>query len=79
MSVPMKRIGFLSLGHSTRRRRSAFDALLQSIELAIAAEEVGADGAYFRVNHFARQFGSPLPLLAACGGHLVELLQSKER
>ena len=27
--------------------RSASDALLQSIELAVAAEELGADGAYF--------------------------------
>ena len=43
------------------------DALLQSIDLAVAAEELGADGAYFRVHHFARQLGSPFPLLAACG------------
>jgi alkanesulfonate monooxygenase SsuD/methylene tetrahydromethanopterin reductase-like flavin-dependent oxidoreductase (luciferase family) len=47
--------------------RSASDALLQSIELAVAAEELGADGAYFRVHHFARQLGSPFPLLAAIG------------
>ena len=33
----------------------------------VAAEELGADGAYFRVHHFARQLGSPFPLLAACG------------
>jgi alkanesulfonate monooxygenase SsuD/methylene tetrahydromethanopterin reductase-like flavin-dependent oxidoreductase (luciferase family) len=38
---------------------------LQSIDLAVAAEELGADGAYFRVHHFARQLGSPFPLLAA--------------
>src|SRR5919109_965380 len=67
----MKRIGFLSFGHWTpspqSRTRSASDALLQSIELAVAAEELGADGAYFRVHHFARQLGSPFPLLAACG------------
>ena len=43
------------------------DALLQSIELAVAAEELGADGAYFRVHHFARQLASPFPLLAAVG------------
>ena len=43
------------------------DALLQSIDLAVAAEELGADGAYFRVHHFARQLGSPFPLLAAIG------------
>ena len=47
--------------------RSASDALLQSIELAVAAEELGADGAYFRVHHFARQLASPFPLLAAIG------------
>jgi alkanesulfonate monooxygenase SsuD/methylene tetrahydromethanopterin reductase-like flavin-dependent oxidoreductase (luciferase family) len=67
----MKKIGFLSFGHwspSPRSRvRSASDALLQSIDLAIAAEEVGADGAYFRVHHFASQLSSPFPLLAAVG------------
>jgi len=67
----MKRIGFLSFGHWTpspsSRTRSASDALLQSIDLAVAAEELGADGAYFRVHHFARQLGSPFPLLAAVG------------
>jgi alkanesulfonate monooxygenase SsuD/methylene tetrahydromethanopterin reductase-like flavin-dependent oxidoreductase (luciferase family) len=47
--------------------RSATDSLLQSIELAVAAEELGADGAYFRVHHFARQLSSPFPLLAAIG------------
>ena len=47
--------------------RSASDSLLQSIELAVAAEEIGADGAYFRVHHFAQQLGSPFPLLAAAG------------
>ncbi|GJF03431.1 LLM class flavin-dependent oxidoreductase [Pseudonocardia sp. D17] len=65
----MKKIGFLSFGHWSESRhsrvRSASDALLQSIELAVAAEEAGADGAYFRVHHFARQLASPFPLLAA--------------
>jgi len=67
----MKHIGFLSFGHWTpsphSQVRTASDALLQSIELAVAAEELGADGAYFRVHHFARQLSSPFPLLAACG------------
>ena len=67
----MKSIGFLSFGHWTAapgsQVRSASDALLQSIDLAVAAEELGADGAYFRVHHFARQLGSPFPLLAAVG------------
>ena len=47
--------------------RSAADSLLQSIELAEAAEELGADGAYVRVHHFAQQLASPFPLLAAIG------------
>jgi alkanesulfonate monooxygenase SsuD/methylene tetrahydromethanopterin reductase-like flavin-dependent oxidoreductase (luciferase family) len=67
----MKTIGFLSFGHwspSARSGvRSAGDALLQSIDLAVAAEELGADGAYFRVHHFAQQLASPFPLLAAVG------------
>jgi alkanesulfonate monooxygenase SsuD/methylene tetrahydromethanopterin reductase-like flavin-dependent oxidoreductase (luciferase family) len=67
----LKTIGFLSFGHWTPSpqsgTRSAADALLQSIELAVAAEELGADGAYFRVHHFARQLASPFPLLAAIG------------
>ena len=67
----MKRIGFLSFGHWSASPhsavRSASDALLQSIELAVAAEELGADGAYFRVHHFAQQLASPFPLLAAVG------------
>ena len=67
----MKKIGFLSFGHWNPSRqsaaRSAADVLQQSIELAVAAEELGADGAYFRVHHFAQQLGSPFPLLAAVG------------
>jgi alkanesulfonate monooxygenase SsuD/methylene tetrahydromethanopterin reductase-like flavin-dependent oxidoreductase (luciferase family) len=67
----MKKIGFLSFGHWSpspqSATRSARDALLQSIDLAVAAEELGADGAYFRVHHFARQLASPFPLLAAVG------------
>ncbi len=67
----MKKIGFLSFGHWTpsphSQTRSAADALLQSIDLAVAAEELGADGAYVRVHHFARQLAAPFPLLAAIG------------
>ena len=67
----MKRIGFLSFGHWSSapysQARSAADVLTQSIELAEAVEAVGADGAYFRVHHFAQQLGSPFPLLAAVG------------
>src|ERR1700691_4772093 len=68
---PVKRIGFLSFGHWTAapgsQARTGADSLLQSIELAVAAEELGADGAYFRVHHFAQQLSSPFPLLAAVG------------
>src|SRR5580658_1131082 len=68
---PVKSIGFLSFGHWSAapgsQVRSGSDSLLQSIELAVAAEELGADGAYFRVHHFAQQLGSPFPLLAAVG------------
>jgi alkanesulfonate monooxygenase SsuD/methylene tetrahydromethanopterin reductase-like flavin-dependent oxidoreductase (luciferase family) len=67
----VKRIGFLSFGHWSAspysQVQSASDALNQSIELAVAAEELGADGAYFRVHHFAQQLASPFPLLAAIG------------
>src|SRR5450432_1607351 len=67
----MKKIGFLSFGHWANhpayRTRTAGETLLQSIDLAIAAEGMGLDGAYFRVHHFAAQLASPFPLLAAVG------------
>jgi alkanesulfonate monooxygenase SsuD/methylene tetrahydromethanopterin reductase-like flavin-dependent oxidoreductase (luciferase family) len=67
----MKKIGFLSFGHwadhPSYETRTAGDTLLQSIDLAVAAEEIGIDGAYFRVHHFAAQLGSPFPLLSAIG------------
>jgi alkanesulfonate monooxygenase SsuD/methylene tetrahydromethanopterin reductase-like flavin-dependent oxidoreductase (luciferase family) len=74
-----KKIGFLSFGHWTESAgsqvRSAADSLLQSVELAVAAENLGADGAFFRVHHFARQLSSPFPLLAAVGArtHTIEI------
>ena len=74
---PLKRLGFLSFGHWSAtpysQVRTATDALLQSIDLAVAAEELGADGAYFRVHHFARQLGSPFPLLAAVGARTKKI------
>lgn len=67
----MKRIGFLSFGHwqdvGGSRTRTAGDVLTQTIDLAVAAEEIGIAGAYIRVHHFARQLASPFPLLAAMG------------
>lgn len=75
----MKKIGFLSFGHWANHpaysTKTAGDTLLQSIDLAVAAEELGIDGAYFRVHHFARQLASPFPLLAAIGAktHKIEI------
>ena len=73
----MKNLGFLSFGHwspdSGAPVRTASDSLLQSIELAVAAEELGLDGAYFRVHHFARQLASPFPLLAAVGARTSKI------
>lgn len=67
----MKKTAFLSFGHWTpsphSRTRSAQDVLLQSIDLAVEAERLGMDGAFFRVHHFARQLASPFSLLSAVG------------
>ena len=73
----MKKIGFLSFGHWTpspqSQTQTAADALLQSIDLAVEAERLGVDGAYFRVHHFARQLASPFPLLAAVGAKTTKI------
>lgn len=73
----MKRIGFLSFGHWSNtgysQTRTAADVLLQSIDLAVAAEELGADGAYFRVHHYAQQLASPFPLLSAIGARTSKI------
>ena len=65
-----KKIGFLSFGAwhpAGGMTHTGGDALRQTVELAVAAEEVGIDGAFVRVHHFARQLSSPFPLLAAIG------------
>src|ERR1700712_2956337 len=73
----VKKIGFLSFGHWSdsphSETRSAADFLHQSIDLAVAAEELGVDGAYFRVHHFARQAGSPFPRLSAIGARTSKI------
>jgi alkanesulfonate monooxygenase SsuD/methylene tetrahydromethanopterin reductase-like flavin-dependent oxidoreductase (luciferase family) len=66
----LQKIGFLSFGawHPVGgMTRTAGDALRQTVELAVAAEELGIDGAFVRVHHFARQLSSPFPLLTAIG------------
>jgi alkanesulfonate monooxygenase SsuD/methylene tetrahydromethanopterin reductase-like flavin-dependent oxidoreductase (luciferase family) len=72
-----KKIGFLSFGHWQQipgsRVRTGRDALVQSIELAVAAEELGVDGAFVRVHHFARQLASPFPLLAAMAARTTRI------
>jgi alkanesulfonate monooxygenase SsuD/methylene tetrahydromethanopterin reductase-like flavin-dependent oxidoreductase (luciferase family) len=68
---PRKRIGFLSFGHWSQapgsRTPTGGDSLRQTVELAVAAEEIGIDGAFVRVHHFQRQLAAPFPLLAAIG------------
>jgi alkanesulfonate monooxygenase SsuD/methylene tetrahydromethanopterin reductase-like flavin-dependent oxidoreductase (luciferase family) len=69
MTLP-KKIGFLSFGAwhpGGGMTHTGGDALQQTVELAVAAEELGVDGAFVRVHHFARQLASPFPLLAAIG------------
>jgi alkanesulfonate monooxygenase SsuD/methylene tetrahydromethanopterin reductase-like flavin-dependent oxidoreductase (luciferase family) len=69
MSHP-KKLGFLTFGawHPTGGlTNSAGDALRQTVELAVAAEEIGIDGAFVRVHHFSRHLSAPFPLLSAIG------------
>lgn len=65
----MKAFGFLSFGHygnvQGSTTRTAGDMLRQTIDLAVAADEIGVNNASVRVHHFARQAASPMPLLAA--------------
>ena len=73
----MTRVGFLSFGHwqnvEGSQARTGGDVLLQAIDLAVAAEELGVDGAYFRVHHFARQHASPWALLAAAAAKTTRI------
>ncbi len=65
----MQRFGTLSFGHygplGGGRQLSAGDSLHQAIDLAQGMDDLGVDGVYFRVHHFARQQSAPMPLLAA--------------
>ncbi|WP_216388039.1 LLM class flavin-dependent oxidoreductase [Arcanobacterium phocae] len=67
----MERFGFLSFGHHSIDGKDGLDAgqvLRSSVELAQAADEIGVNGAYFRVHHFAPQGASPMPLMGAIVG-----------
>ncbi|WKD58642.1 LLM class flavin-dependent oxidoreductase [Corynebacterium caspium] len=64
----MKYFGFLSFGHHAigqQQGPSAADVLKQSVDIAQAADEIGVNGAFFRVHHFAPQGAAPFPLLGA--------------
>lgn len=66
----MKRFGFLSFGHYSLKpdktgKYGAQETLKQAVELGQIADELGVNGAYFRVHHFAPQYSSPIPLLSA--------------
>lgn len=73
----VKQLGYLSFGHwrdvRGSRIRSAKDSLLNEIDLAVAAEEHGIDGAFFRVHHFAQQHAAPMPLLAAIAARTTRI------
>lgn len=65
----MERFGTLSFGHygplGGGLELTAGDSMLQAIDLAQGMDDLGANGIYFRVHHFARQQASPMPLLSA--------------
>jgi alkanesulfonate monooxygenase SsuD/methylene tetrahydromethanopterin reductase-like flavin-dependent oxidoreductase (luciferase family) len=62
----MKSFGFLSFGHyDTGGDLDARQMLHDAVAISEGADELGVNGAYFRVHHFAPQSASPLPLLSA--------------
>ena len=61
----MKAFGFLSFGHYGFSGYDAREMLQQAVQLSVGADEIGVNGAYFRVHHFAKQAASPMPLLSA--------------
>ena len=65
----MRAFGFLSFGHYRPMPGSATPdaraALQQAVEIGVGADELGVNGAYFRVHHFERQQAAPIPLLSA--------------
>jgi alkanesulfonate monooxygenase SsuD/methylene tetrahydromethanopterin reductase-like flavin-dependent oxidoreductase (luciferase family) len=69
VDAEVKAFGFLSFGHYAPLRGSqtgtAADMIRQALDLGVGADELGVNGAYFRVHHFAPQQASPVPLLSA--------------
>jgi alkanesulfonate monooxygenase SsuD/methylene tetrahydromethanopterin reductase-like flavin-dependent oxidoreductase (luciferase family) len=65
----VKNFGFLSFGHWSAapgsQTRDAGETVRDTIDLAVAAEEAGLDGAWIRVHHYEQNLSSPFPVLAA--------------
>ncbi len=73
-----KKIGFLSFGFWQKQNsvvKTAQQSYAESVQLAVEAEKLGIDGAWFRVHHFADQIGTPYPLMAAIAAktHTIEI------
>lgn len=61
----MKSFGFLSFGHyDSDGDLDAGQMLRDAVDISVGADELGVNGAYFRVHHFATQAASPIPLLS---------------
>lgn len=73
----VKAFGFLSFGHYAQVRGSqtgsAADMIRQAVDLGVGADELGVNGAYFRVHHFAPQQAAPVPLLAAIAARTARI------
>ena len=61
----MKYFGFLSFGHYSNGGRHGIAAAESLHQAIVAADELGVNGAFFRVHHFASQAAAPMPLLSA--------------
>lgn len=64
-----KKIGFLNFGHWNAmpgsRTPDPQSTLSQQIEMTVAAEQAGVDGAWIRSHHFQHMLSAPFPTLAA--------------
>lgn len=69
MTETTKKLGFLNFGHWNHvpgsRAPDAAATLHDQIEMTVAAEEVGLDGAWIRSHHFQDMLSAPFPTLAA--------------
>lgn len=64
--IAVRAFGFLSFGHYQNGSAvGATEMIKQAVDIGVGADELGVNGAYFRVHHFATQQASPIPLLTA--------------